>query len=74
MTGAAEISTDGSRLKVRLPLAIRKRGGRKTVVAPQGALINPPRQRVDSTLVRQSLAHIAGSACWRRGRMLPCAI
>jgi hypothetical protein len=41
MTGAAIISTDGSRLTVRLPLAIRKRGGRKAVVAPQGAVTNP---------------------------------
>jgi hypothetical protein len=52
MTGAAELSADGTRLTVRLPLAIRRRGGRKAVVAPQGAVINPPRPWVDSTLVK----------------------
>jgi hypothetical protein len=62
MTGAVEISTHGSRLTVRLPLAIRKRGGRKAVVAPQGAAINPPRQRVDSTLVKA----IARAYRWQR--------
>lgn len=62
MTGAATISSDGSRLTVRLPLAIRRRGGRKAVVAPQGAAINPPRQRVDSTLVKA----IARAYRWQR--------
>jgi hypothetical protein len=62
MTGSAEISADGSRLTVRLPLAIRKRGGRKAVVAPQGAVVNPPRPRVDSTLVKA----IARAYRWQR--------
>jgi hypothetical protein len=51
MSAAVEISADGSRLTVRVPMKIRKRGGRKVVMAPQGALINTPRQ-VDSTLVK----------------------
>ncbi len=62
MNGAVTISADGSRLTVRLPLAIRKRGGRKAVVAPQGAVVNPPRQRVDSTLVKA----IARAYRWQR--------
>ena len=62
MTGAATISSDGSRLTVRLPLEIRKRGGRKAVVAPQGTAINPPQPRVDSTLVKA----IARAYRWQR--------
>jgi hypothetical protein len=62
MIGAAEISTDGSRLTVRLPLAIRRRGGRKAVVAPHGAAVNMPRPRVDSTLVKA----IARAYRWQR--------
>jgi hypothetical protein len=62
MTGAATISSDGSRLTVRLPLALRKRCGRKVVVAPQGAVINMPRRRVDSTLIKA----IARAHRWQR--------
>jgi hypothetical protein len=52
MSAVAEVSPDGSRLTVKLPLIVRKRGGRKVVVAPQREVINSPRQRVDSTLVK----------------------
>ena len=62
MNAEAEISADGTRLTVRVPMKIRKRGGRKVVVAPQGAVINPPRQRVDSTLVKA----IARAYRWQR--------
>lgn len=62
MTGAAEMSADGSRLIVRLSLAIRKRGGKKAVVAPEGVFIGPPRQRVDSTLIKA----IARAYRWQR--------
>lgn len=62
MTDAVEISSDGNRLTVRLPLAVRKRGGRKVVVAPQGESWQPPRQRVDSTLVKA----IARAYRWQR--------
>ena len=50
---SAEISKDGGTLTVRVPLAFRKRGGRKLVIAPEGtenwAL---PRPRVDNTMVK----------------------
>ena len=52
MSAVAEISADGTRLTVKLPLTVRKRGGRKIVVAPQGAVIDTPGPRVDSTLVK----------------------
>lgn len=64
MTEAVEISAGDNRLTVRLPLAIRKRGGRKAVVAPEGVVINPPRPHVDSTLVK------AISRAYRWQRML----
>ena len=51
MSAVAEISADGAKLTVRVPMNIRRRGGGK-VVTPQDRIINPPRPRVDSTLVK----------------------
>jgi hypothetical protein len=62
MTPSSELSRDGSRLTVRLPMSIRKRGGRKVVVAPSGASIYPSRPRVDSSLVKA----IARAYRWQR--------
>lgn len=62
MSPATEISTDGTRLTVRLPMNIRKRGSRKVVIAPHGAVINLPRPRVHSTLVKA----IARAYRWQR--------
>ena len=61
MKAEAEISADGTRLTVRVPMKIRRRGGRKVVMAPRGAVVNPPRSRVDSTLVKA----IARAYRWR---------
>ena len=36
MSAVAEVSADGTRLTVRVPMNIRRRGGRKVVVAPAG--------------------------------------
>lgn len=48
-----EISHDGSSLTVSIPMAIRKRGGRKVVVSPAGAEPWAPSQlRIDNTLRR----------------------
>ena len=48
-----EISRDGSLLTVSIPMAIRKRGGRKLVVSPAGAEPwAPSRPRIDNTLMR----------------------
>ena len=45
--------TDGSGVTVRVPLAIKTRGGRKVVVSPNGQPISAPsRPRVDNTLLR----------------------
>jgi hypothetical protein len=47
---------------VMVPLTIRRRGGRKMVVAPEGAAWAPPRTQVDSTLVKA----LARAFRWRR--------
>jgi hypothetical protein len=39
-------------ITVRVPVTIRKRGGRRLVVAPDGAPWSAPRPRVDNTLVK----------------------
>jgi hypothetical protein len=47
------VSDDGRTLTVRVPISLRRRGGRKLVITPDGS--NPwalPRARVDSALVK----------------------
>ena len=39
-------------ITVRVPITIRKRGGRRLVVAPDGAPWATPRARIDSTLIK----------------------
>jgi hypothetical protein len=57
MIGAAQMLT------VRVPLAVRKRGGRTTMVAPEGASgWSLPPTRVDSALVKA----LARAFRWRR--------
>ena len=52
MTGPVSWARDGRTLTVRVPLAIRKRGGRKLVITPDGRAWSRPRAMVDSTLVK----------------------
>ena len=48
-----ELSADGNALTVRVPLTLRKRGGRKIIVSPAGERQwAPVRPRIDSTLIR----------------------
>ena len=48
-----ELSADGSTVTVRIPMAIRKRGGRKLVVTPDGDTSWAPRRpKVDNTLLK----------------------
>ena len=58
----ASIRADARSLTVRVPLAIRKQGGRKVVVAPDGQAWAPPRARIDSTLVKA----LARAHRWKR--------
>ena len=50
-----------STLSVRVPFAVRKRGGRKLVITPDGET-HRPRPRVDSTLVKA----LARAYRWQR--------
>lgn len=52
----------GRTITVRVPLRLRKRGGRKLIVAPEGAAWPTPRPRADSTMVKA----IARAFRWRR--------
>lgn len=62
MTSITTMSKDRRTLTVRVPFAIKKRGGRKLVVAPEGASWIPSRARVDNTMIKA----IARAHRWRR--------
>ena len=46
------MSTPAQTLTLRVPFAIRKRGGRKLAIAADGSTLAPPRPHIDSTLVK----------------------
>ena len=53
MSTGAELARDGHSVTVQVPLAFRRRGGRKMVVSPNGESAWAPRPaRVDGTLVK----------------------
>ena len=59
-----KIKSDGRTITVRVPISIRKRGGRKVVLAPDGAQTDPRKlfcQRVDNAMVKA----LARSFRWR---------
>ena len=62
MTMGATLSKDRSTLTVRVSFAIKKRGGRKLVIAPDGAPWAPPRARIDNTMIKA----IARAYRWKR--------
>lgn len=62
MTGHATVSKDSRTLTVRVPFTIKKRGGRKMVIAPQGERWSPPSARIDNTMVKA----IARANRWKR--------
>ncbi len=53
---------EGRTLTVRVPMTLRKRGGRKQVLTPEGASWGQPRACVDNTMVKA----IARAFRWRR--------
>jgi hypothetical protein len=55
------VSADGQTITVHVPFAIRKRGGRKLVVTPDGAAW-APRPRVDNAMVKA----VARAFRWRK--------
>lgn len=62
MTARSLHAADGGVLTVRIPFQIKKRGGRKIVIAPEGASWSAPRPRVDSTMVKA----LARAHRWKR--------
>ena len=62
MTDRGVVTDGGRTLTIRVPLTLRKRGGRKQVVSPEGANWGAPRPRVDNTMVKA----IARAHRWKR--------
>jgi hypothetical protein len=63
MSGDVTKSRNGQTVTVRVPLKIRRHGGRKLIIAPEGAAPwAPPRARIDNTMVKA----IARAFRWRR--------
>lgn len=62
MTKRGTVSDCGRTLTIRVPLTVRKRGGRKQVVSPEGATWGTPRPRIDTTMVKA----IARAHRWKR--------
>ena len=52
MSQRQPICCDGQTLTVRVPLTSRRRGGRKQVVTPDGAIWATSKPQVDNTLVK----------------------
>ena len=62
MTNEGTLSKDRRTLTVRINSTIKKRGGRKLVIAPDGAPWSPPCSRIDSTMIKA----IARAHRWKR--------
>jgi len=62
MTARRTREADRGVLTVSIPFQIKKRGGRKIVIAPEGASWSAPRPRVDSTMVKA----LARAHRWKR--------
>lgn len=62
MTDDVTLSDDKRTLNVRVPFAIKKRGGRKLVVAPEGGRWQPPHAQIDNTMIKA----IARAYRWNR--------
>jgi hypothetical protein len=63
MSGDTTLDWDGQTVTVRIPLKIRRYGGRKRIIAPEGAAPwAPPRARIDNAMVKA----IARAFRWRR--------
>lgn len=63
MTTQQKVVDDGRGVTVRVPISIRRRGGRKVVLAPDGANLTatPVCRRIDSSIVKA----IARAYRWR---------
>ena len=61
MNERTTVGMDGETITVHIPLNLRKRGGRKLVVTPDGAA-RAPRPRVDNAMVKE----LARAFRWRK--------
>lgn len=63
MKDASRITEDGQTVTVRVPISIRRRGGRKLVLAPSGMTVTaaPARRHIDGAMVKA----IARAFRWR---------
>lgn len=63
MTAKSKLSDDGQTVTVRVPISIRRRGGRKLVLAPDGTSVRalPVARRIDSAMVKA----VARAFRWR---------
>lgn len=63
MTAKPKVMNDGGTVTVRVPISIRKRGGRKLVLAPNGASVTyaPVGRHIDNAMVKA----VARAFRWR---------
>jgi hypothetical protein len=61
VTTRAKVSADGETITIHIPMTFRRRGGRKTIVMPDGATW-APRPRIDNALVKA----LARAFRWQR--------
>lgn len=54
MKASAELSQDGKEIIVTIPWAMRRRGGRKLIIAPEGMEEEPPREETLAKLVAKA--------------------
>ncbi len=60
---------DSDVVTIKVPFAVRKRGGRKLVLAPDGAPVLPAAPHVDRTFVKAVGRAFDGRRCSRLGGM-----
>jgi hypothetical protein len=65
MTASITPSEDGSYVDVFVPIAFKRFGGRKVIVAPDGTPVQPARSRAADTTLTKALAR-----AWRWQRLL----
>jgi hypothetical protein len=56
------LPTEVETLTIRIPMRLRRRGGRKLIITPEGAMQPSPKPRRDETLVRA----LVKAHRWRR--------
>jgi hypothetical protein len=68
--GGINVANGGRIMTVRVPITIKRRGGRKLVLVPDGAEITvaPVTRHVDNAMVKASPSAVAASKSVRRKR------